>query len=110
MRIKSEKGAITLFVLIAGLSFILFLTSMLVIGSVKRQAQIEANKQAKIHNSVWNPPLSPPTLWKSFDTESIEEQFKFPVYIVFLTTILKWPIIKEMMLMILNDTNNFMLE
>ncbi len=45
MRRKSERGAITLFVLIAMLAFIAFLTTMFMIGSVKRQAQAEASKQ-----------------------------------------------------------------
>lgn len=47
MRRRNEKGAITLFVLIAGLSFIAFLTTMLAVAAVRRQAQIEATKQAK---------------------------------------------------------------
>ena len=47
MKRKNDKGAITLFVLIAGLSFIAFLTTMLAVSSVRRQAQIEATKQAK---------------------------------------------------------------
>ena len=47
MKRKNERGAITLFVLIACLSFITFLTTMLTVGAVKRQAQLEASKQAK---------------------------------------------------------------
>lgn len=45
MKRKGENGAITLFALVAGLTFILFLTTMLMIGSVKRQSQAEATKQ-----------------------------------------------------------------
>ena len=47
MKRKSEKGATTLFVLIAGLSFIAFLTTVLAISAVRRQSQLEATKQSK---------------------------------------------------------------
>ena len=47
MKNKKDKGVITLFVLIAGLSFIAFLTAMFAIGAVRRQAQIETTKQVK---------------------------------------------------------------
>ncbi len=43
--LKSNRGAITLFVLIAGLFFITFLLTIFMIGSVKRQASLEATKQ-----------------------------------------------------------------
>ncbi|MBR6033986.1 MAG: hypothetical protein IKP28_04545 [Clostridia bacterium] len=44
---RNDRGAITLFTLIAGLFFIAFLTSILLIGAVKRQAQLEATKQTE---------------------------------------------------------------
>ena len=47
MRRKGNRGAITLFTLIAGLSFIAFLTTMLMMISIKRQTQAEATKQTK---------------------------------------------------------------
>ena len=47
MKKKSEKGAVTLFIIIAGMSFIAFLTAIFAIGAVRNQTQIEANKQSK---------------------------------------------------------------
>ena len=47
MRKKSERGAVTLFVLIAGLSFIAILTTMLAVSAVRRQSQIAATNRAK---------------------------------------------------------------
>ena len=44
---RNDRGAITLFTLIAGLFFIAFLTSILLVGAVKRQSQIEATKQTE---------------------------------------------------------------
>ena len=44
---KNKKGSITLFVLFAGLFFIMFLGTMLMYGSIRRQSQIEATKKTE---------------------------------------------------------------
>jgi len=47
MKRKNDKGAITIFVLLSGLFFVAFLTSMLMIVAVKRQTQAGATKQTE---------------------------------------------------------------
>lgn len=52
MQMKSKKGSITLFVLFAGLFFIMFLSAMLMYGSIKKQTEAEATKKtAEIYGS-----------------------------------------------------------
>ena len=52
-KLKDSKGAATLFVLIAGLFFISFILSILMLASVKRQSQIEIGKHTQeIYNEL----------------------------------------------------------
>ena len=44
---KSKRGSITLFVLFAGLFFIMFLSTMLMYGGIKRQTEAEATKKTE---------------------------------------------------------------
>lgn len=44
---KNKRGSITLFVLFSGLFFIMFLSTILMYGSIKRQTEIEATKKTE---------------------------------------------------------------